>query len=206
MNSHSYAAFVVLAAVVVLAPGPDFAVTVENALVGGRRRGAWTGVGITASNLVQGFAAAFGLGALVLRSQPVFETIRWAGVGYLIYLGVQALRAARRGLPADDASPVANASAWHGFRQGFLSNITNPKVLVFYLAALPQFLTPHSPIWRLLALAGTHALLSLGWLLAVVLVLHRLRALLTRRRVQRVLHAVTGVALLGFGARLATER
>jgi threonine/homoserine/homoserine lactone efflux protein len=200
----SYWTFVTFAALLVVAPGPDFAVVVKNALLGGRRRGAWTSVGVTCSNAVQGTAAAVGLGAVILRSQPLFEAIRWAGVAYLLFLGVHALRGVRRGAaPAPDPGQASRARGW---RQGFLSNITNPKVLVFYIAVLPQFLAPGAAIPAVAALAYTHAALSLAWLLLVVAVLHRARRWLERGAVRRALDALTGCALLGFGALLATER
>ena len=87
-----------------------------------------------------------------------------------------------------------------GWRQGFTSNITNPKVLVFYLAVLPQFLTPGAGLGWLLVLAWSHAVLSLGYLLMLVTGLHSARRLLMRRRVRRTLDATTGAVLLGFGS------
>ncbi|MET7965220.1 LysE family translocator [Micromonospora sp. NPDC005305] len=81
----------------ILIPGPDFAVVTRNTLAAGRRHGRWSAIGVTASNAVQGVTAAAGLGALIVRSQPLFEAIRWAGVAYLAYLGVQAWRSAWRG-------------------------------------------------------------------------------------------------------------
>jgi threonine/homoserine/homoserine lactone efflux protein len=204
----TYGSFLVFTVALVLVPGPDVAVTTRNTLAGGRTRGAWTAVGITSSNAVQGLAAAAGLGALVVRSQPLFEVIRWAGVGYLAYLGVQALRSAVAGrYPADELTAgTGTAQRLAGWRQGFLSNITNPKVLVFYLAVLPQFLTPDSGVPTLVLLALTHAVLGLLYLLLLVAGMHRARAVLGRRRVRRALDAVTGTVLLGFGVRLATER
>ena len=208
MTWATYGSFLVFAVALVLVPGPDVAVTTRNTLAGGRTRGAWTAVGITSSNAVQGLAAAAGLGALVVRSQPLFEVIRWAGVGYLAYLGVQALRSAVAGrYPADELTAgTGTAQRLAGWRQGFLSNITNPKVLVFYLAVLPQFLTPDSGVPTLVLLALTHAVLGLLYLLLLVAGMHRARAVLGRRRVRRALDAVTGTVLLGFGVRLATER
>lgn len=204
----TYGAFAALALLLVLAPGPDFAVVMKNALVGGRRAGVWTSVGVSASNAVQGTAAALGLGALIVRSQPLFEAIRWAGVAYLCWLGTQALRSAWRGpeQTAEDELPERRAVGGPTrLRQGFLSNITNPKVLVFYLSVLPQFLQPTSSTLDALALAYTHAVLGLGWLFVVVAALHSLRAWIARRRVRRNLDAATGVALFGFAGKLATE-
>ncbi|TYB38957.1 LysE family translocator [Micromonospora sp. AP08] len=208
MSWSSYASFLVFATVLILIPGPDFAVVTRNTLAAGRRRGRWSAIGVTASNAVQGVVAAAGLGALIVRSQPLFEAIRWAGVAYLAYLGVQAWRSAWRGdYPSlAGAATATPGQALTGFRQGFLSNITNPKVLAFYLAVLPQFVGGAAPTGTLLAFALSHAVLSLAYLLVLVAALDRARDLLSRRRVRRWLDGLTGVALLGFGARLATER
>src|SRR5690348_12677545 len=204
MSWSKYAEFLAFAAVLVLIPGPDFAVVTRNTLVRGRQRGRWTALGVSSSNLVQGTAAAFGLSTLIVRSQPLFEAIKWAGVAYLAYLGAQAVRSARRGQypPLDDtATKTAGLAGW---RQGFISNITNPKVLVFYLAVLPQFLTPGASLGWLLVLAWSHAVISLSYLFVLVTGLHGARRLLMRRRVRRGLDAATGAVLLGFSAKLAT--
>jgi threonine/homoserine/homoserine lactone efflux protein len=218
MSWSKYAEFLAFAAVLVLIPGPDFAVVTKNTLVGGRRRGRWTALGVSSSNLVQGTAAAFGVSALIVRIQPLFEAVKWAGVGYLAYLGAQAIRSALRGQyqPADEADKAdgggrakarvkARASGLAGWRQGFISNVTNPKVLVFYLAVLPQFLTPGASLGWLLALAWSHAVLGQSYLQLLVTGLHGARRLLMRRKVRRGLDATTGAVLLGFSARLATE-
>ena len=201
----AYLSFLAFAAVLILIPGADFAVTVKNTLAGGARRGRATALGVTCSNVVQGLAAVAGLGAIVVRSQPLFQAIKWAGIAYLAFLAVQALRSALAGRypEADsDSSPVTG----RGWRQGFLSNITNPKVLVFYLAVLPQFLGPGTPVAVLLIFALSHAALGLFWSLLLVAALERIRGLLRRRTVRRALDAATGTLLLAFGARLALEQ
>ena len=153
--------------------------------------------------------------------QPLFEAIKWAGVAYLVYLGAQAIRSAIRGQypPPDDDQASRTQEGLTGWRHGFISNITNPKVLVFYLAVLPQFLTPGAGpgapgagpgtsgagLGWLLVLAWSHAAISLAYLLVLVTGLHGARRLLTRRKVRRGLDATTGAVLLGFSARLATE-
>jgi threonine/homoserine/homoserine lactone efflux protein len=207
MSWSKYGEFLAFAVVLVLIPGADFAVVTKNTLVGGHRRGRWTALGVSNSNLVQGTAAAFGLSALIMKVQPLFEAIKWAGVAYLAYLGAQAIHSARRGeyAPLDGDDPARAAQNVAGWRQGFLSNITNPKVLVFYLAVLPQFLTPGAGLGWLLVLAWSHAAISLGYLLVLVTGLHSARRLLMRRKVRRALDTTTGVVLLGLGARLATE-
>lgn len=208
MTGSAYGSFLVFAAVLVLVPGPDFAVVLKNTLAGGRTRGWSATVGVVCANAAQGVAAAVGLGALITASQPLFETIRWAGIAYLGYLPFQALRSARRGVyaPLEGGRTGSRGSVVAGWRQGFLSNITNPKVVVFYLAVLPQFLGPDVGVPVLLAFALSHAALSLVYLGLLVLGLSRARRLLGRRPLRRVLDALTGAALLGFGVRLATER
>jgi threonine/homoserine/homoserine lactone efflux protein len=207
MTWSTYGEFLAFAAVLVLIPGPDFAVVTKNTLAGGRRRGRWTALGVTSSNVVQGTAAASGLSALIVRAQPVFEAIKWAGVAYLLFLGAQAVRSAIRGEypPVEVGEPPATGVAFGGWRQGFLSNVTNPKVLIFYLAVLPQFLAPGTSIGWLLAFAWSHALLSLIYLLGLTMGMHRARQLLLRRKVRRALDGATGAVLLGFSARLAAE-
>jgi threonine/homoserine/homoserine lactone efflux protein len=206
MSLSKYGEFLVFAVVLIVIPGPDFAVVTKNTLVGGRRRGRWTALGISSSNFLQGTAAAFGLSALIVKVQPVFQAIKWAGVAYLVFLGAQAIRSAIRGqyapLEDDEASTGASVAGW---RQGFISNITNPKVLVFYLAVLPQFLTPGAGLGWLLVLAWSHAVISLAYLFVLITGLHSVRRLLMRRKVRRGLNATTGAVLLGFSAKLATE-
>lgn len=202
MTWSTYASFLGFAVILVLMPGPDFAVVTKNALAGGRRRGLACALGVACSNATQGTLAAAGLGVVVVRIEPLFQAIKWAGVAYLGYLAIGALRSAIRG----EYATVASAGRGTGWWQGYLSNITNPKVLVFYLAVLPQFLGPHSPVLALLVYAISHAVLSLTYLTILVTFLHRARELLMRRRVRRTLDAATGTALLSFGARLALER
>jgi threonine/homoserine/homoserine lactone efflux protein len=205
----AYGSFLIFAVVLILVPGPDFAVVTKNALTSGRRSGAWASVGVATSNAVQGVVAVVGLGAVIAASQPAFAAVKWVGVAYLGFLGLQALRSAWRGryAPAEDATVASQRrAALHGWRQGFLSNISNPKVLIFYLAVLPQFLPTSAAAWQLLLLALTHAVLGLAYLLLLVTGLHRARRLLARRPVRRGLDAGTGIALLGFSARLAREQ
>lgn len=207
VSLSSYLSFLVFALALVLVPGPDFAVVTKNTLAAGRWRGAWCAGGVASSNAVQGTAAAAGLGALIGRAQPVLAAIKWAGVAYLVLLGVQALRSAARGryapMPAEGEHQAG--AALGGWRQGFLSNITNPKVLVFYLAVLPQFMSPGAGVSALFVLAFSHAVLSLLYLLLLTTGLSRARRLLARRWVRRGLDAATGMALLGFSAKLATQ-
>ncbi len=202
----SYGTYLIFVVLVVLAPGPDTMVTLKNALAGGTRGGLLAIFGIGVGNLVQGTAVALGLGTLIVRSQPVFFALRWAGVLYLCYLGFQALRGAWRGNYHKLDEFASRATGFRRWREGFLSNITNPKVLALYLSVLPQFLEPgRSTPGDALLLAYTVVVLGTVWLLVLMALVHRVRVWLQRRRVRRSLDAVTGTALIGFGVALATE-
>ncbi|MGV1009417.1 MAG: LysE family translocator [Dermatophilaceae bacterium] len=206
MTWQTYGSFVFLAALLMLIPGPDFAVVVKNSLGNGRKRGVWAALGVAGAAAVQGTAAAFGLGALLLASQPAFTALRWAGAAYLAFLGAQALRSAWRGGYADPlvgATTGTRRDALAGFRQGFVSNITNPKVIAFYLAVLPQFLPANAGAAQAAPLAWTHAVMSAGYLVLLAAAVQRFGGVLRRRRVRRALDAGVGTVLFGFSARLA---
>ena len=209
MSLASYLSYLAFAVIVIVAPGPDFALTVANTLRAGRAGGLRTALGIATSNTVQGTAAALGLGALIAKSELAFTIIRWAGAAYLVYLGASTIRSAlrrRHSAPEEQDSGESATRKWLTYQQGFLSNITNPKVLTLYLSVLPQFLASgHPTVSAAMLLAYTHAVLGLLWLIVLVAFLHRIRSFLRRRRVRRSLDGATGVAMLGFGARLAIE-
>ncbi|TLW92008.1 LysE family translocator [Saccharomonospora piscinae] len=206
MTWSTYGSYLVLVVLVVLAPGPDTVVTLKNSFAGGVRGGLLATAGIAAGNVVQGTAVAFGLGTVIVGSQPVFHTLRWLGVVYLCYLGVQALRSARRGDYASLDHTGTQVMGFRRFREGFLSNVTNPKVLALYLSVLPQFIDPaHNSLTDTLLLAYTVAVLGAVWLLLLVGFVHSVRAWLGRRRVRRGLDVATGTTLIGFGAALAVD-
>ncbi|AKU16490.1 LysE family translocator [Luteipulveratus mongoliensis] len=203
-----YLAFVAFAAMLALAPGPDSLLTLRNTVVGGRARGFATLLGISAASAVQGLLVATGLSALLVRAEQVFLVVRWAGVLYLLYLGISALRAAcRRHGPGWEASERrAVGGRWVVIRQGFLCNITNPKVLMFNLAVLPQFVGSDAGWSVLVAYAFT--LMAIGSVVLVVVVLAADAAgrWLRRSRVRRLVDAGTGLVMLGFAGGLAAER
>ncbi|WP_116047896.1 LysE family translocator [Amycolatopsis palatopharyngis] len=207
MTWSVYGSYLVVVVLVVIAPGPDTMVTLKNSLAAGWRGGLMSVFGIFSGNAVQGSAAALGLGAIIAHSQPLFLTLRWLGVAYLCYLGFQALRAAWRGNYGTlQDTKQAKSSGFRRWREGFLSNVTNPKVLVLYLSVLPQFLNPATTsVLDALVLAYTVAVLGSIWLLLMLFFVHKVRAWLQRRKVRRSLDAVTGSALIGFGVALAAQ-
>ncbi|WP_066905171.1 LysE family translocator [Millisia brevis] len=161
-------------------------------------------MGVSSAAVVQATATSFGIGAIIVSSQPIFLTLKWLGVAYLAWLGLQSLRSARRGAPVPDVAAAGSGRA-RGFRQGFLCNITNPKMFAFFLALLPQFVAPDAPVTVWLAHALMLPLLGLMWPAAVAAMVATVRTYLVRRTVRRALDATAGVILLGFGLRLATD-
>ncbi|WP_063131083.1 LysE family translocator [Nocardia fusca] len=202
MTVHEYVGYLAVVVLVVLAPGPDTVITLQHSVLGGLRGGARAVAGICAASLVQGSAAALGVGALITGSQPVFTALRWLGAAYLCFLGARALWSACCG---NGPGWAADGGGDRALRAGFHSNITNPKILALYLSVLPQFLHADSGIAHALLLAYTVAVLGSLWLLCLAAFVHRVRPWLARRVVRRLLDAVAGAALVTFGARLASD-
>lgn len=203
----TYLSFMAFAALLAVAPGPDTFLTLRATVVGGRGRGLLTAAGITAAGAVQGVLAATGLGALLAQSEPVFAAVRWAGVAYLTWLGVNAVRDALRrdGSMWTVGAGRSRVRRWTAVRQGFVCNITNPKVLAFNLAVLPQFVGDGQGLPALLAYALTLVAIGTLVLLAVVWVAGFAATALTRPRFRRGVDGATGVVMLGFATALAAE-
>lgn len=149
---------------------------------------------------------AVGVGAIIVQSQWLFHAIKWAGIAYLVFLGVQSLRSAVLRQELADRTTGASAASWsRGFRQGFLCNITNPKMFVFYLSLLPQFVNPEASVWTWLLHAWALPFIGSVWLLAVSALAGSVRSRLLQPLARRLLDGVAGVALLGFGTKLALD-
>jgi threonine/homoserine/homoserine lactone efflux protein len=200
------AAFLGVSLVVIVVPGQDTALTIRNTLVGGRRSGVLTAVGVSTGQACWTLAASAGVVALLRASEPAFLALRLAGAAYLVFLGLQALAAAFRGR-LDGG--LLGGSAPRGltpradFRQGLVSNLGNPKMAVFFTSLLPQF---GSSFARLAAFGLLFCMLTVLWLSAYAVVVAWAGDFLRRVRVRRWLEGVTGAALVTLGLRLAAER
>jgi threonine/homoserine/homoserine lactone efflux protein len=198
------AAFLAVALVVICTPGPDTALTVRNSLLGNRRAGIFTALGVSTGQLVWTLAASVGIAALLVASEPAFQALKLAGAAYLIWLGVQTLwSVVRRRSRERDAEPRRAVSPRQAWRQGVLSNLGNPKSAAFFTSLLPQF---GDSFVVLLALGLLYSTLTLTWLSGYAVAVARAGDVLRRERVRRTLDAVTGAVLVAFGIRLATER
>ena len=205
-----WAAFLAVSVLLIVTPGPDTALVLRNSLWGGRQAGLATAAGVSLGLATWTIAASLGIAALIQASEPAFLVLRLVGAAYLTYLGAQALLAAVRRdgkhAPHDLVARVRVRPA-RALRQGVLSNLANPKIAIFFTTFLPQFVPPSAPSFMaLLELGFIFCGITLAWLLAYAAVAAGVGGFLRRPRVRRALDGVTGVVLVGFGLRLATER
>jgi threonine/homoserine/homoserine lactone efflux protein len=196
--------FLAVAAVVVVTPGVDMALVTKNALVHGRRQALATAFGVNVGIAAWTVAAALGLAAVVQASASAFAVIKFAGALYLVYLGLQALRRARRA--HTETAPIASSlGRVAAFRQGLLSNLLNPKIAVFFTSLLPQFVS-HGTLPGLLLLGALFNAMGVVWLTSYAVLASRGRAFLQLPRVKSALDYLSGIVLVGLGLRLALER
>ena len=193
-------AFLGLSAVVIVTPGPDTALTIRNALAGGRRGGALTALGVATGQAAWTLAAAAGVAAVLRASEPLFVALKLAGAMYLVFLGARTLVAAARGGAGSHAHTGLAAGC---YRQGLISNLANPKMAIFFTSLLPQF--GGTSFAALFALGLVFCTMTLVWLSAYGIVVAKAGDVLRRCRVRRTLDAVTGTVLVAFGLRLAAE-
>jgi threonine/homoserine/homoserine lactone efflux protein len=205
-----FGAFLAISTLLALTPGPDTALVTRNALVGGRRAGAFTVLGIALGLLVWTIAASVGIAAILRASEPAFVAVKVVGSVYLVYLGAQALWGAIRGKGSRiELAPVGTAriAPRVAFRQGLLCNLGNPKIAIFFTSFLPQFAAGDNPSFAaLLILALTFSAIGLLWLTIYNLGIARAGDFLRRPNVRRIVEGLTGIVLVGFGVRLALER
>lgn len=198
------APFLAISVLLILIPGPDTAVVTKNALLGSRL-GVASAVGVSIGLVIWTTAAAFGVATLLKASDVAFNALKIAGAVYLVWVGVQMLRA-RNTLGAPSGSPAGRGHSVRALRQGLLSDLGNPKIAVFFTSFLPQFVHGNgSAFGPLLVLGGIFAALTLAWLAAYGIVVGRASAFIRRPRVRKSLDRFTGVVLIGFGVRLAFE-
>jgi threonine/homoserine/homoserine lactone efflux protein len=224
--------FALASTLLILAPGPDSMLVMRNTMRGGRRAGWVTACGTLSGLTVWALAAALGLSALLRVSHVAYDALRFCGAAYLIWLGVTSLGNFRRGgaagaraagpppvppraaaapQPSGAAQPAAGAAApgrapVRAYLNGVLSNLLNPKISVFFMAFLPAFIPAGASAPRFSLVLGAWFVMETGlWLALVTWLADRAMRWLRRPAVQRWLERITGVVLIGFGLRLATE-
>ena len=201
--AQALVAYLVAAGLLTLTPGLDTALILRTAAVEGPRRGALAAVGITGGCLIWGAAVALGLGALLAASSLAFSVLTWAGAAYLVWLGLGLILKPRSAFDLAAGAPSSEGDfTW--LRRGLLTNLLNPKVGVFYISFLPQFLPAGvAPAPFIFLLAVIHAALGLGWSACLIGATRPIAGALRRASVVRWLDRVTGGVFLAFGVRLA---
>lgn len=190
--------------VVVISPGPDFALTIRNSLAYSRQAGIYTSLGIFVGNSIHTSYSLIGIGAIIAHSVVLFNLFKWLGAAYLIYIGIKSLAAKPQRAIATNRLPQRPIQRWTAFRIGLLGNLLNPKATLFSLALFTQIIRPGTPI-AIQALYGmTIATLSLLWftLVAIFISQRSIKALL--HSVSHWLERITGAVLVILGLRLAT--
>lgn len=199
-----FAVFLALAALT-LTPGLDTVLVLRNAAKGGASAGVMTSFGICSGLFVHGAISALGLSLILLQSAALFTLLKFAGALFLIYLGFQSLQAAWRGEAlVIDTGSAPTLSSLQAFRDGFLTNLLNPKLIVFYMLFLPQFIDPASTaLGQSLLVAAIHFVQGMIWMSGLAFAVHSARQLFARSSVSRLLNGCAGTLLVGFGIQLA---
>jgi len=206
--TQSLVAYSLAAGLLTVTPGLDTALVLRTAAVEGAKNAALAGLGVVTGCLVWGSAVALGLGALLAASQLAFTVLKWAGALYLLWLGAQMIARPRSRFEVDGrAGQIGQAQGGSWLRRGLLTNLLNPKVGVFYVSFLPQFLPTHvAAAPYILLLAALHAAMGLAWFAALILATRPIARLLKRPRTVRMLDRATGLVFVGFGVKLAMSR
>ena len=230
ISLHNLLLFVPMAAILVMLPGPDFALIAKISLMNGRPQGQAAAVGVALGICVHTSAAMLGISAIIAQSVLWFSVLKYVGAAYLVWLGIQALRAGQRAgqpvsaavvktaqqpdLRADTRTDATNPTQrlslrqWlHFFGQGFLTNALNPKAVLIFLTFLPQFMDPHAPLApQFLTLGSIMSGLCLFWFVPLAYMLGRIRHIFENSRFQMWMQRCTGLVFIAFGLKLATAQ
>ncbi|TCT05642.1 LysE family translocator [Aquabacter spiritensis] len=200
-----FLAFLAAATLLTVTPGADTAMVLRTAACEGPRAARFAAGGILAGCLIWGAAVSLGLGALLQASEVAYAAVKWAGAGYLIWLGATLLAWPRRTLASD--APAARREGLAAWRRGFLTNMLNPKIGVFYVTFLPQFIPPGASVAAFsFFLAAVHVALTVLWFAVLIGAAVPLRRALSRPALVQALDRVTGGLFIAFGLKLAVSR
>src|SRR5688500_11341424 len=209
MPGPEFVSFLGVAALVIVTPGPDTALTIRNTLLGGRSGGVATAFGVVTGQAVWALATSVGVAALLVASEPAFMALKLLGAAYLIYLGLQALHGAfrKRGVHAPAEVSRGQLAPIAAYRQGVVSNLGNPKMAAFFPSLLPQFAPGgEASFWGLFALGLLFCAMTLVWLAGYAFAVAKAGDLFRRARIRRWIEGVTGAVLVALGLRLATSQ
>ncbi len=192
-----------------MTPGADTLIIMKNTSRGGLVDGSITSLGICSGLFIHALVSAAGISVILLQSATAFSALKLAGAAYLVWLGIGSLRQAFRSNTAlfDVQSKEHSFSAVKSFQEGFLSNVLNPKTVIFYMAFLPQFINPEgSALGQSMALATLHFSIAMVWQVSLALTVNKARLWLSRPAVNRGFNGVTGSLLVSLGIGLALQK
>lgn len=211
MDLHTFLTCLVAVTLLTLTPGLDTMLIIRNSARGGWCDGAVSSLGICSGLFVHATISALGISVLLLKTAWAFSFLKIAGALYLVWLGLTSLkRASRRhkgSIFTDQTIQESEFSVYRSLREGFLSNVLNPKTIIFYMAFLPQFIDPvHKPLGQALIVAGTHFTVAMIYQCVLASMVDRARVWLRHPTVGRVFDSLTGLVMIFLGARLAMEK
>ncbi|MBO1581632.1 MULTISPECIES: LysE family translocator [Bacillus] len=206
---ENYLLFIIMSICLIILPGPDTAMATKNTLTSGKMGGVKTVFGTCIALLIHTLAAVIGLSAIIVKSAFLFSTFKYVGAVYLVYLGTKALFSLKNKNNLDtNELPMKHADGNSScFRQGFLTNLLNPKIAVFFLTFLPQFLNPdHNTFVQFLIMGLTYLVLTAIWFAFYIFLIDKISLFMKKPATQRYIQGITGIVLIGFGIKLAFEK
>lgn len=199
-------AFLAAASILTITPGVDTAMVLRSATTGGTRSAIFASVGILSGCLAWGAAASLGLGALLAASELAFTIVKWVGAGYLVYLGLKLILRPRQRIELS-VEEVRSSKGTTDFRQGLLTNLLNPKIGIFYITFLPQFIPAGASVATFsFLLAVVHVAITSAWFAILIAATVPMGRFLRRAQVVKMLDRITGGVFIAFGAKLALSR
>jgi len=204
----NFEAFLIAITILTVTPGLDTAVIIRNSSRSGAKDGYITSLGICSGLFVHATFSAIGVSAILLQSAEAFQVMKWIGAAYLIWLGISGLKSTFRGNNKlnVEVTQQRQFDAKRSLREGFLSNVLNPKTAVFYLAFLPQFIDPnYSPFIQSLTMAGIHFVISMAWQCALAGTVGSATKLIKNSAFLNWMEGITGTVLIALGVKLILE-
>ena len=201
--------FVITCIFLVILPGPDTAIMTKNTLTVGKQGGFKTMLGICCALSIHTLTAVVGLSAIIAKSALLFSIFKYIGALYLIYLGTKSLWALRNKETTKPIETIAKSKYKNesSLKQGFLTNLLNPKIAVFFLTFLPQFVNPGSHTFMPFLILGiTYIVLTVVWYLFYIYLLNQISVFMKKPKTQKVIEGITGTILIGFGIKLALAK
>ncbi len=208
LSLETLAVFIPTIALLVILPGPDFALVSQISLFEGKRQGQAAAVGVTLGMCLHTLLAMLGLSAILAESAFLYSLMKYAGAAYLFYLGIGAIIKSARDpdSPVSERGITANVSksSLHALKAGFITNALNPKAILYFMALYPQFLEQNAPIsGQFLEMGVITAIIGVLWFMAVASLLAKIRRLFAQWSFRKWLLRITGGIFACFGAKLA---